>query len=232
MLLGVAQVKSGRRRDKAELTRRRLIQAAHQEFLDNGFHGATMAAIARRAGVAGQTVYFVFHTKAELISAVIDAAVMGEDSPTVPQEADWWAAMHAAPDAHQVLRQFVRGAGPLLARAARISEVMRAAALTDPEVRTIFERHDHLQLTGYRQVVDLASSKGTLRPELTPEIATDLLLTLCGDSTYTQLTTDRRWTHDQAIEWLADAAPRLLLADREDSPSATDPRDPQGSAGR
>ena len=211
MLVRVAQVKGGHRRDKAELTRRRVIHAAHQEFLDNGFHGATMAAIAQRAGVAGQTVYFVFHTKAELLSAVIDAAVMGEDPPTIPQDADWWAAMHTAPSAEEVLRRFVRGAGPLLARASRISEVLRAAALTDPEVRTIFDRHDRLQVAGYGQVVDLAAVKGPLRPGLTPETATDLLLTLCGDSTYAQLTTERGWTHDQVIDWLADATPRLLL---------------------
>lgn len=147
MLLGVAQVK-GKRRDKAEVTRQRLLKAAHQEFLDNGFHGATMAAIARRAGVAGQTVYFVFHTKAELLSAVIDAAVLGDDPPTVPQDTDWWAAMNNADTAEEVLRHFVRGAGPLLARAAQISEVLRAAALADPEARAIFDRHDQLQVTG------------------------------------------------------------------------------------
>ena len=211
MLRCVAQVKGTKRREKAESTRRRLIHAAHKEFLDNGFHGATMAAIARRAGVAGQTVYFVFHTKAELLSAVIDAAVMGEDPPTIPQDTDWWAAMHAATSAEEVLREFVRGAGGLLARAARISEVLRAAALTDPEVRVIFDRHDHLQVTGYRQVVDLAATKGPLRPELSPETATDALLTLCGDSTYAQLTTERGWTHEQAITWLADTIPRLIL---------------------
>ncbi len=210
MLLGVAQVK-GKRRHKAELTRRRLLHAAHQEFLDSGFHGATMAAIADRAGVAAQTVYFVFHTKAELLSAVIDAAVLGDDPPTIPQATDWWAGMHDAVSAEEVLRQFVQGAGPVLARAAQISEVLRAAALADPELRTISERHDQLQATAYRQVVDLAASKGPLRSDLTPETATDLLLTLCGDSTYTQLTTARGWTHDQTTTWLADATPRLLL---------------------
>lgn len=61
-------------------------------------------------------------------------------------------------------------------------------------------------------MVDLAASKGALRPDLTPETATDLLLTLCGDSTYVQLTNQRGWTHDQVIGWLADATPRLLLA--------------------
>lgn len=212
MLVVVAQVKGVKRRDKAELTRRRLIHAAHEEFLDNGYHGATMAAIAHRAGVASQTVYFVFHTKAELISAVIDAGVMGEDPPTIPQHTDWWAAMHAAPSADLALRHFVRGAGPLLARAAGISEILRAAALDDPEVRVIHDRHDRLQVAGYRQVIDLLMSKGSLRPGITPETATDLLLALCGDSIYVQLTSERGWTHDQVIDWMADATPRLLLA--------------------
>ena len=71
----MADVKSSRR-EKAAQTRARIVEAAHAEFLDNGFHGATIASVARRAGVATQTVYFVFHTKAELISAVIDAMVM------------------------------------------------------------------------------------------------------------------------------------------------------------
>ena len=69
------------RREKAARTRAAIIEAAHAEFLERGFHGATVVSIAERAGVASQTVYFVFHTKAELISAVIDAAVMGEVRP-------------------------------------------------------------------------------------------------------------------------------------------------------
>lgn len=207
----VAKVNGSRRRDKARLTRQRLVQAAHREFLDKGYYGATMAGIAQRADVAPQTVYFVFHTKAELISAVIDVGVLGEDPPTIPQDADWWAAMERAATPDGVLRQFVRGAGPLLARAAPIAEIVRAAALTDPEVRAIHQRHDRLQIAGYRQVVDLLLRKGSLRPGLTADTATDLLLTLCGDATYVQLTTDRGWTHDRVLDWLEDAAPKLLL---------------------
>ena len=91
----VADVKDLPRREQARRTRLRIIRAAHAEFIERGYHGATMAAIARRAGVATQTVYFVFHTKAELASGVIDTAVLGPD-PTVPQDSTWWAEMRAA----------------------------------------------------------------------------------------------------------------------------------------
>ena len=88
---------------------------------------------------------------------------------------------------------------------------MRAAALTDPEVRAIHQHRHDMQVSGYRQVVDTLVAKGPLRDGLTPETATDVLLTLCGDRAYVQLTTDRGWTHDQVIEWLTDVTPRLLL---------------------
>ncbi len=210
MIWTVGDVKATARRDKARRTRLRIIKAAHAEFLDNGYHGATMAAIARRAGVATQTVYFVFHTKPELISAVIDTAVLGEDDPTRPEDTDWWAAMRAAATAPEALRLFTCGAGPLLARAAGISEIVRAAALTDDELRSIRRRHDELQARGYRQVVEITAGKHPLRPGLTIDSATDVLLLLCGDHAYVSLT-ERGWTHDQIVEWLSDTATALLL---------------------
>ncbi|MGB7981109.1 MAG: helix-turn-helix domain-containing protein [Candidatus Nanopelagicales bacterium] len=206
----MTDVKTSTRRDRAARTRRAILDAAHAEFLERGYHGATISAIASRAGVAPQTVYFVFHTKAELVSAVIDDRVLGPDLPTVQQESPWWAAMLAAPTAATALEQFVRGAAPLLARAAPVSEVVRAAALTDDEVRAIHDHHDRMQIAGYRQVIDIVAGKGPLRPDLTPETATHVLLTLCGDSVWVQLT-DRGWTPDQITRWLAAAAPASIL---------------------
>ena len=91
--------KTSTRRDRALQTRRKILNAAHEEFLERGYHGATIASIARRAGVANQTVYFVFHTKAELVSAVIDDAVLGPEEPILPERSAWWTDMQAAPTA-------------------------------------------------------------------------------------------------------------------------------------
>jgi AcrR family transcriptional regulator len=203
----------GSRREKAEATRRRIIRAAHEEFVQQGFHGATVAAIAKRARVATQTVYFVFHTKPELISAVIDTAVMGEEEPIAPEQMPWFAEMLAEPDAADSLRIFIRGAGEVYQRASRISEVLRAAALTDVEVKRTYERHERLRTVGYRQVAEMLAAKGRLRDGLTVDTATDVLLTVYGDTTYHLLTTERGWSHDQAIGWMADSLPGLILAD-------------------
>jgi AcrR family transcriptional regulator len=206
----MSQVK-GSRREKAAATRRGILRAAHDEFVEKGYHGATIASIAARAGVATQTVYYVFHTKAALISAAIDLLVMGEEEPVVPQDTEWWQAMVAEDDAGRALRHFVSGAAVLFQRASALSEILRAAALTDEEVRRTYEFHERLRAEGFREVIEVLSTKGSLRAGLTVESATDVLLVVFGDSTYHLLTHDRGWSHDDVVAWFGASLPTLLL---------------------
>ncbi len=208
----VATVKPSRR-EKAAQTRAKILDAAHDEFCERGFHGATVTSIAARAGVAPQTIYFVFHTKTELISAVIDRRVMGDDDPLLPQATPWWREMMAAPDAVTALRIFVAGALPLFARAALVSEVLKAAALTDDELRVV---HEGTSDCGAR--ASARSSTGLpprvrLRQTLDRDRAVDVLLTVLGDATYVELTRTCGWSDEQVLAWMQDALPRLLLAD-------------------
>jgi TetR/AcrR family fatty acid metabolism transcriptional regulator len=50
-----------------------IIAAAHEEFVENGFDGAKVAGIARRAGVAEGTLYLYFKNKGALLGAVVGA---------------------------------------------------------------------------------------------------------------------------------------------------------------
>jgi TetR/AcrR family transcriptional regulator, regulator of autoinduction and epiphytic fitness len=57
--------------EKTAQTRRTIVAAALAEFLENGFAGTTMDAVARRAGVAKGTPYRYFATKESLFEAVV-----------------------------------------------------------------------------------------------------------------------------------------------------------------
>src|SRR5688572_16279805 len=59
--------RTGTRRDRAQATRRRIVDRAHELFSELDYAGTTMEAIADAAGVAPQTVYYVFGTKARLL---------------------------------------------------------------------------------------------------------------------------------------------------------------------
>jgi AcrR family transcriptional regulator len=206
------------RRMKAAATRDAIIRAAHQEFIEQGFHGATVAAIARRGGVAPQTVYFVFHTKPELISAVIDAAVLGDNDPVPPQDQPWWQEMRDASDSAEALRVFVRNAAPIFARAAAISEVLRAAALTDPEVRQTFDAHEALRRAAWSEVLDIVATKGGLRTDRTRGQLLDIFLTTFGDATYHLYAAELGWSADEIVDWMCEALPALLLSPDMDRP--------------
>ena len=60
-------VKKISRQERAATTRRRMLDAAYDLFCEQGFRATTMDAIAQRAGVAVQTLYFTFHTKDALL---------------------------------------------------------------------------------------------------------------------------------------------------------------------
>jgi AcrR family transcriptional regulator len=200
------------RRERARATRRKIVDASRAEFEANGYHGTTMNAVAQRAGVAVQTVYFVFHTKAELLSATIDTAVLGDEDPEPPAAAAWWAAAAAEPGAREALRLFVAGTGPILARASGLADVARTAAQTDPDARQTHEFHEKLRLEGYRQIIAMLAEKGPLRAGLDIDGATDVLLTMLGPATYLALTQGRGWSHERVVTWLGDNLPDILLA--------------------
>ena len=61
------------RRERLEEREDAIIAAAHDEFVNNGFDGARISGIARRAGVAEGTLYLYFKNKGALLGAVVGA---------------------------------------------------------------------------------------------------------------------------------------------------------------
>jgi len=59
------------RRQRLEAREESIIAAAHEEFLENGFEGAKVVGIARRADVAEGTLYLYFKNKNALLAAVV-----------------------------------------------------------------------------------------------------------------------------------------------------------------
>ena len=71
--------RSARREAQASETRTRIVRSARDLFLEKGFPATTIAAIARHAEVAADTVYASFGSKAALLKAVLDVAIGGDE---------------------------------------------------------------------------------------------------------------------------------------------------------
>ena len=189
------------RRERARATHWKIIKAAFELFCERDYAGTTMALIAERAGVAVQTVYFVFHTKAELLSRSYDFAVMGESQPLVPQKQPWYERAVSESDVVAAIRQFVEGAGAITRRLTPMYLAARAGAEGDPEIDRVVTFHEDWRSKGYREMLDILLAKAPLRAGLTPERATHLLLLYVGMDVYHALVDGSQWTHEEWVDW-------------------------------
>jgi AcrR family transcriptional regulator len=201
------------RRDRARATRLRILHAAHELFVERGYTGTRMNDVAERAGVAVQTVYFTFHTKAELLQHCYDLAVLGEDDPRPPQAQEWYARLMSARSGAAALRHFAAGNGQICARIAVLDDVTRSAA-HEPEALAVRANGERLRRDGMREVVEHLDERFGLRPGLDVGTATDILLTLSGGAVYRSLVVDYGWPQDRYVDWLAGALAEQLLAAR------------------
>lgn len=198
------------RRERAQATRLRIIRAAHDLFCDRGYTGARMTDVAAEAGVAVQTVYFTFHTKAELLQACYERGVLGEDDPLPPPRQPWWAEMMAATSARETIRHFVAGNASICARVAVLDDVVRSAA-HEPDAVAVRARSEQLRRDGYGDVVRHVAELFGLRDGVDVQTATDIALTLAGPAVYRTLVVDYRWTQDKYVDWLSDTLAQALL---------------------
>lgn len=197
------------RREQAAATKQRMIAAATVVFTEEGYVGARMGDIADRAGVAVQTVYFTFHTKAELLQACFDSAVLGPERRP-PLEQAFFADLLAARSGRAALAAFVKGNTAILRRAAAIKEVAESAP-HEPDAAAVVARSEGLRREGLGQIAELVGDRFGLQAGLSVDDATDLLLMLSSSSPY--LTLQRYgWSDEKYIEWLTDTLAKQLLA--------------------
>jgi len=198
------------RRERAAETRRRMLDAAIACFTAQGYDGTTMTAIAARAGVAVQTLYFTFHTKAELLQQTLDRAVLGEGPPVPPPQTPWYQAMQAQQAIRPALQHLVGGVSHILQRVAPLRPVFDGAA-AEPGVAQVWANAERLRLDGYRAIIKLLASKQPLATGHTLDSATDVLFVLLGPDTYRAFTHDRGWLLSQWQTWVTTTLERDLF---------------------
>jgi AcrR family transcriptional regulator len=205
----VVRSKPMTRRERADYTRMRIIRAAHMTFVERGYTGTRMADVATAAGVAVQTVYFVFHTKPELLAACYDHAVLGDDDPKPPPQQPWYAALLAATSAEQSVSHFVAGNTAICERVAVLDDTVRAA-VEAPEATEVHQRSQRLRREGYQVLIHHWCRTFGLRPGLTEATGVDLLLMLSGPANYRELVIEDGWTVEAYRTWLHDELLALL----------------------
>lgn len=199
------------RREQADASRRKVLEAARDAFVEHGFHGATMADIARRSGLAVQTVSYFFGTKPRLLSECIVATVMWEigEAPAGAR-GGWEEAMAQAPSQEALIDLYVDGGYRILSGVSPLLDVARVGALTDPEVADVYHAHEANRRRDFEVFTRWLEEKGPLRAGLDHELATDVALSVHGFEVYLAFVR-RGWGPDAIRAWMKDALKRTLL---------------------
>lgn len=201
------------RAEQAQVTRQRVVAAAHAVLVTRGYTATTMAAVARQARVSRETVYKAFGNKPELVKRVYDVALVGDEEPVPLRERPQYLAMVDDPSAVGKLRHYagiVRAVferlGPLLA------VLLLAARSGEEELRWFRERTDDESSRGARHVAELVAATGELAAGLTVPHAADLIWVLRAPEVHHLFTTVRGWSGDDYERWLAHALIDTLLS--------------------
>jgi AcrR family transcriptional regulator len=202
-------VQSRGRQQRAQQTRERICDAARELFLTRGYTATTITEIARAAGVAHQTVYFTFGSKAAVLSAILDAEIVGDIAEVPLLERPQVVRIARTADPLRRLRGVVDVACDVTLRLAPLYELVRAGA-ADDEVRALLDRHEDQRWRTLRALAGMLESD--LAAGVTVDEAADRLYALLSHEVLWLLVHRRRWTATRWREYVTDEAARQLLA--------------------
>lgn len=204
-----------RRSERAEQTRRRIVDAATALFDERGYSLTTIEAIAARADVAVETVYSRFRNKAKLVEATLEPAIVGTDDGSDLFDRPEIAEIRECKDQQTQLRLLARFSRGILERTYVPHRILRSAASSDPNAAELQRRDSKRRGDGQRIYIDMLLANGPLREGLTPEDAAATYSALSNPSTYALLVGERGWSADHFEQWLGDSLTRLLLTGLE-----------------
>ena len=203
----------GKKGERSRQTRERILRTAHELFLERGYGATTLQSIADRAGVAVQTIYFVFGNKPSLLKELVDVTIAGDVEPIPTMERDWFLDALAAGSARAQLQAHVHGTRQVLQRVASIIDVVRSAGALEPTFADLWQQDSDPRLEVQTAAARSLVAKPDARPALSVEEAADVLFGLLSPEIYLLFVRDRGWTPDRWEQWAYDTLCQQFCAD-------------------
>lgn len=183
-----------RLRDRREvLTLRTILTAARALFTEHGYARTPIRLIAQQAGVAPQTIYTHFGSKAGVLAGLVDLL---DDEAGLP---DLMAKAAEMEDPADLLGLVAKASRQVRERCGDILAILNSGAAVDPDIAASRAEGDRRNRLGVKLVIDRIGDAG--RP--VHARAVDIVLALTSDGVYDNLVTDAGWSLDEYEEWLA-----------------------------
>jgi AcrR family transcriptional regulator len=192
-------------------TEERIITAATELFLADGYVATTLEAVARRAQVGARTVYVRFGTKAALFKRVVDVAIVGDTQPVDVLGRDWMQAALTAPTAAERIAASAAVGRQIMERTGALFAVAQQAAAVEPRIAEFWqqgrEQARHAHAVFWNRMLD----DGLLDSAVDLAWLIDTTGILAAAETYLLITRTTGWDLDAYQDWLAVTWTRLSV---------------------
>lgn len=202
---------ANRARQAAE-TRHRIVDAAAELFLRDGYAASSMNAIAAQAGVAVQTVYASMKTKRDILETAIQLSVRGDEDEAPLAASTRWRLMEAKVDPREKLATFVQIHRQICEREAGLFVVLETAAASDAEIQPLLRDKERYRYEDQARVARSLAQRRQLRAGLTAAKASDIIWALASERVYLALVRERAWSITDYEQWLTEQLAAALLA--------------------
>jgi AcrR family transcriptional regulator len=199
------------RAEQAAATRRAVLAAARELFTEQGYAATSITAIARRAGVAVDTVYAAAGRKPALMRELVETALSGTDVAVPAEERDYVVRIGAAASAREKVAIYASAVAAIGVRMGPAHRALAEAALTDPDCAGLRAGINARRAANMRLFAADLRATGELRPDLTDDEVADIVWSMNAAEYRTLLVDERGWSAERFGTWLADAWTRLLL---------------------
>jgi AcrR family transcriptional regulator len=197
-------------------TRRRLLAAAKAEFAERGYAAATVIRIAERADVSVQTLYSNWGNKRNLLRAVMESSVTGDEDVSLvagqpPAVITATIDPADAADPRKLLAHLSRQYRLLAERSAVGWQTYRDAAGVDQDIAADWQQLSDLRRSAF-QTLFARLPAGALRPELDNAAAADTAWAIASPDMHDLLVHQAGYSYDELEDWVRRTLSAALLA--------------------
>ena len=198
-------------------TEQRILTAATELFLADGYVATTLEAVAKRAQVGARTVYLRFGTKAALFKRVVDVAIVGDTEPVDVLGRDWMQAALTAPTAAERIAASAAAGRQIMERTGALFAVAQQAAAVEPLIAAQWQLGREQTRYAHAVFWTRMAEDGLLDPVLDLDWLIDTSTILAAAETYLLIMRLTSWDLDTYQDWLVTTTVRLSQAPERSS---------------
>ncbi len=202
---------SSLRKQQANLTRTRILDAAESLFAARGYAATTVEAIAAGSGVAVDTVYAAFGNKRGVLQALLNVRVGGDEAELDLLDRAGSRAVQREPNQKAQLAAFAADVSAIIEQARPVDDIIRGAAAVDSDIAALRSEAQAYRYRNMRQFVSWLAAKGPLARGLTEDDAAAIVWTMTSPEVHGLLRVARGWSAERYAEWLAASLAQNLL---------------------